>query len=186
MKDYKNTSLGIETFTKVPENEEEYNNLGGPGACVKSAVKHVMASVWAPKFRTAFCEALEKATGCRRFDNETETVYKNRMIRDGHSSQEACQALGEVVAETLVFDPSPSTRGKKVPQEILDAVEGILAALADPEHRATVDSISAKLAAKLGVESFQASFGKFSPDSIAAALMAIAAKEARELAEKFC
>lgn len=197
MKAYQNTTLGLRFEVMVPETAEEFDNMAGlKGQCAAEAIRNVIYRTVNHEFRKAFCERLEKETGVprkikevKRGDkvveeyDETEQTYYNRLLAAKDIDEERAQLIANEIGKTLVFDPSPTTRSAKVPKELQDACNGILAAV--EAKTTTAATVMAKFAAALGIESFEASYGAFNEESLIRALIADRDKQHRERLNKF-
>ena len=197
MKAYQNKTLGQTVTLQVPETAEEFDSLAGAtGLCVKDANRNVIYRQWNHEFRRAFCEALEAETGIARktrtvgegdkakevFD-ETEADYIQSLELGKHIDEERMSQVAQEVAAEVKFDPTPSTRSKKIPKEILEAAAGLWAAIQAKEVSAK--DVAANFQKALGIENFELAFGKVSEESLAAALLADKEKEDRDRASKF-
>lgn len=198
MKQHLNNTLGLSVSVEVPENSEEFDKLAGrPGACVDEANRNVLYRGWNHEFRATLCEELAKETGVERKtktvgegDNakevpaETEKVYYNRLIAEGHIDTEKAQEIATRIAPSIKFDPAPAQRSKKAPKEIEAAATNILAAIeAGQTDEATVKS---KIAKALEIEDFDAVYGEeLSQETLVAALVADKEKQDRERNARF-
>ena len=188
MKPFNNNTLGLAIVVQVPSTAEEFDQLAGRvGACLDEGTKNVIYRSVNHDFRKALCERLAEETGIARATvdsapaedgtvsqvqdpKETEKVYYNSLLADGHIDVEKAQVIANEIAADLTFDPSPTSRAKKAPKEIDNAVAGILAAV--EAEATTAEIVEGKLAAKLGIEDFTASYGEFGAASLTAALLA--------------
>lgn len=197
MKAYQNKTLGQTVTLQVPETAEEFDSLAGAtGLCVKDANRNVIYRQWNHEFRKAFCDALENETGIARktktvgegdkakevFD-ETEAEYLNGLELGKHIDEERMSQIAQEVAAEVKFDPTPSTRSKKIPKEITNAAAGLMAAVNAGETDAK--KLAKNFEKVLGIESFTVAFGEVSEDSLAAALLADKEKTDRERSAKF-
>lgn len=192
MKSITNRTLGFAVTVSVPETAEEYDGLAGRvGACVDDANNNVLYRSWNHKFRKALCEAVEEETGEERGNTvneetgkktftEQEKVYVSRVISEGLIEQEEVDSIAQRVAPGIEFDPKPTSRKKKVPEEISKAVTTVLAAL--EEGTTTEAKVASNLAAQLGIEDFSASYGDVNEESLTRALIAREEKRQREVA----
>lgn len=197
MKKYQNTTLGLQIVIDVPETAEEFDKLAGrTGACVEEAVRNVIYRSVNPEFRRNLCERLEKETGIERASKttgegddaktvytQTEKEYYNSFLVDGHIDEETAQMYANEIAATLTFDPSPTTRAKKAPKEIETAARHIMDAI--KSGTTDEDTVKSKFVAVLGIESFDASFGDLTEESLVRALVADKEKQDRERTNKF-
>jgi hypothetical protein len=194
MKTYMNKSLGQTVPVQVPSNAEEFDQLAGrTGACVDEANRNVIYRGWNHAFREAFCDALEQETGIEREGEdqgegdkkkfvytEKEQPYINRLLSTGAISEEAMQQIASTVGEGIKFDPSPSTRSKKAPKEIVALVDNAFIAIEDDGHALTEEKFAGNLAQRLGIDTFESQFGELTKESAITALQAIKEKEQRE------
>lgn len=189
---YTNTTLDCTFPVKVPSTADEFDQMAGrKGACVEEAIRNIIYRSVNHEFRAKLCAKLEEHTGIPRETKtvgegdsarteytETEKKYKARLILNGHVDQEKCQIFANEIAKEIKFDPSPTKRRGGPTKEIQVAAESILNAI--EMGQSTPDIVSAKIAAKLGLSDFVASFGVFNEGSLIQALVAIDEKEKRE------
>lgn len=189
---YTNTTLDCTFPVKVPSTADEFDQMAGrKGACVEEAIRNIIYRSVNHEFRAKLCAKLEEYTGIPRETKttgegdsakteytETEKKYKARLILSGAVDQEKCQIFANEIAKEIKFDPSPSKRRGGPTKEIQVAAESILNAI--EMGQSSGDIVSAKIAAKLGIEDFVASFGEFNEASLIQALIAIDEKEKRE------
>lgn len=189
---YTNSTLDCTFPVRVPATAEEFDRLAGrTGACVEEAIRNVVYRSVNHDFRKQLCAKLEEHTGVarehklvgegenkRKEYTESEKKYKARLILSGKVDQETCQLFANEIAKNLKFDPSPSKRRGGPSKEIRGAAENILQAIAMNQSSAAI--VGAKLAGKLGLQSFEAVYGEFNEDSLIAALVALDEKEKRE------
>lgn len=194
MKVEQNKTLGIVVNVNVPANAEEFDQMAGrPGACVDDANRNVIYRSWNHDFRKELCATLEKETGEERHSETTgegdkakkvytekEQAYVNRLIGENHIDEEKLQLTANAVAKDIIFDPAPSERSKKVPQNIQNAANSILAAVEAGES--TAETSMEKFQNALGIEDFATSFGEFGEASVIKALLAHARKLEAEAA----
>jgi hypothetical protein len=173
--------LGLSATISVSENQDEFNLLAGsPDACHNEALNNVLYRGVYPELRAKLSEKLEAETEVPRGSKtneagkstyiETEQTYYNRLIANGHVTEERAQELMDEVSLEVVFDPSPSRRRSGAPKEIVAAAEGILDAI--KAGQSTEERVGSKLAAAVGAADFVERFGKFSLESVTAALVA--------------
>lgn len=189
---YTNTTLDCTFPVKVPSTADEFDQMAGrKGACVEEAIRNIIYRSVNHEFRAKLCAKLEEHTGIPRETKttgegdsakteytETEKKYKARLILSGAVDQERCQIFANEIAKEIKFDPSPSKRRGGPTKEIQIAAESILNAI--EMGQSSGDIVSAKIAAKLGISDFVASFGEFNEASLIQALVAIDEKEKRE------
>lgn len=192
MKTYINKTLGFSFALLVPESVEEFDRLAGKGgAALDEANKNVIYRSVNHEFRKEFCEALEKTTGIEREGKitgegeaakkvytEKEKAYVSRVLASGKITEEAAQSLANEVGGKIAFDPSPSERSSKLPKEIDDNVRAIFAAIA--AGQSTEERVMANVAGKLGLGSYEDTYGEFNEETLGAALVAVARKQREE------
>lgn len=197
MKTYVNKTLNLKVSLLVPSTVEEFDSLAGqPGICLQYAIANGIYKQWNHEFRDALCERLEETTGIARTTKEektkegktkttyteTEQVYLNRLLADGNINETDLQKLANEVAAGIKFDPSPSTRVKKAPKEIVNNAAAIMAAIENGQS--TAKTVAKKLGDDLGVK-FADAFGEFSEESVIQALLAVKAKEDRDRTSRY-
>jgi hypothetical protein len=175
MQTKKYNSLGVSVLLNVPSSIEEYNTLANRpnvNAVLDDATDNVVYRSSLAEFREKFCEELEKETGIARkrepaldkagnpkLDEqknpvlnfaETEADYLKRvLVEKGYDDAGPFQALADVVASTITFDPSVRERSAtaKIAKTYLEAADKIISMGADAVARAV-----AKLSQILGKE----------------------------------
>jgi hypothetical protein len=195
----KYNSLGVSVLLSVPSSIEEYDQLAKRvNATLDDAIDNVVYRSALADFRESFCAEVEKETGIARKretvldkDNnpkkdesgntvtkysETEGDYLKRVCSEkNYDDAGPFQALADVVASTITFDPSVREKKEgsaKVAKTYLEAADKIIGMGAE-----AVDRARTKLANYLGRE--LASIGA-DRDSIGAAIKAKQDKQRQE------
>lgn len=198
MKPYQNSTLGFTLLLQAFATAEEFDQAGGRvGLCVEEANRNLIYRSWNPEFRDTFCEELEKLSKINRKTkvekkadgtdkiviDEKEVAYVNRVRLESDLTEEDLQELAERVASGIKLDPSPSTRSKKAPKEIVAAAETIMSNIEAGATTALI--VGGKFADKLGIDDFVAAYGEVSVESLTMALQEIEAQRTRSMAAEY-
>lgn len=146
MKDYKNSTMGLEVTLKVPDSNEEFDKLAGrTNAANEDAVKYNVLHGWNTEFRSAFVEAVEKDTKVAILVDQAKTdkapkkkdgsvtnvmendlVYFRRVLAETQRTAISFQPLAQQVADSIPLQLSETARAGRIGKEYTSAAEELV------------------------------------------------------------